>query len=45
MDGEYFSNIYDFLEEESTRDGARGGHEAGGAPQGAGAPLTLVGMP
>ena len=36
-DGEYFWNICDIWEEESTRDGARGGHEAGGAP------LTLVG--
>jgi hypothetical protein len=34
MDGKYFCNIYDFLEEKSTRDGARGGHEAGGTPQG-----------
>ena len=32
MDGEYFWNIYDFWEEESTRDDARGAHEAGGAP-------------
>ena len=45
MDGEYFWNIYDFREEESTRDGPRGGHEAGGTPQGVGAPLTLVGTP
>ena len=29
-DGELFWNIYDFWEEKSTRDGARGGHEAGG---------------
>ena len=36
MDGEYFWNIYDFWEEESMRDGARGGHEAGGVPQGGG---------
>ena len=42
-DGEYFWNICDIWEEESTRDGARGGHEAGGAPQGVGVPLTLVG--
>ena len=34
MDGEYFWNICDIWEEESTRDGAQGGHEAGGAPQG-----------
>ena len=31
---DFFWNICDFWEEESTRDGARGGHEAGGAPQG-----------
>ena len=29
-DGELFWNIYDFWEVKSTRDGARGGHEAGG---------------
>ena len=34
MDGELFWNICDFWEEESTRDGARGGHETGGVPQG-----------
>ena len=34
MGGEYFWNICDIWEEESTRDGARGGHEAGGAPRG-----------
>ena len=28
-DGEYFWNIWRILEEKSTRDGARGGHEAG----------------
>ena len=39
IDGDFFWNIYDFWEEKSTRDGARGGHEAGGAP------LTLVGHP
>ena len=34
-DGEYFWNICDFWEEESTRDGARGGNEARGhAPGG-----------
>ena len=32
-DGDFFWNICDFWEEESTRDDARGGHEAGGAPQ------------
>ena len=31
-DGEYFWNIWEIWEEESMRDGARGGHEAGGAP-------------
>ena len=31
-DVDFFWNIYDFWEEKSTRDGARGGHEAGGAP-------------
>ena len=37
--GEYFWNIYDFWEEESTRDDARGAHEAGGrAPGGGRAP-------
>ena len=38
MDGEYFWNIWRIWEEESTRDGARGGHEAGGAPAPLGAP-------
>ena len=38
-DGEYFWNICEIWEEESTQDGARGGHEAGGAP------LTLVATP
>ena len=33
-DGDFFWNICDFWEEESTRDDARGGHEAGGAPGG-----------
>ena len=32
MDGEYFWNIWRIPEEKSTRDGARGRHEAGGAP-------------
>ena len=31
-DGELFWNIWDFSEEESTRNGARGGQETGGAP-------------
>ena len=35
-DEEYFWNIYDFWEEESTRDDARRAHEAGCAPQGGG---------
>src|SRR4051812_7930832 len=30
MDGELFWNIYDFWEVKSTRDGARGGHDARG---------------
>ena len=38
-DGEYFWNIYEFWEEESTRDDAQGAHKAGGAP------LTLVDTP
>ena len=33
-DGELFWNICDFWEVKSTRDGARGGQETGGAPQG-----------
>ena len=33
-DGDFFWNIYDFWEEKSTRDDARGAHEVGGAPQG-----------
>ena len=33
-DGDFFWNISDFWEVESTRDDARGGHEAGGMPQG-----------
>ena len=33
-DGELFWNICDLGEEESMRDGAQGGHEAGGTPQG-----------
>jgi len=32
MDGAYFWNIWKILEEKSTRDGARGGHEVGGRP-------------
>ena len=45
MDIELFWNIFDFWEEESTRDGARGGYEAGGAPAPLGTPLTLLGHP
>ena len=30
MEGAYFWNIYDFWEEESTRNSVRGGHETGG---------------
>ena len=30
MEAELFWNIWDFLEEESTQNGARGGHETGG---------------
>ena len=42
-DGEYFWNICDFWEEESTRDGARGGHEAGGrAPDPRGHPIRRL---
>ena len=33
-DGDFFWNIYDFWEEESMRDDARGAHEVGGAHQG-----------
>ena len=38
-DADFFWNICEFWEEESTRDNARGGHEAGGAPQGVGRAL------
>ena len=34
MDGELFWNIWDFPEEESTRNGVRGGHEIGGRAPG-----------
>ena len=43
--GDYFWNIYEFWEEESTRDDAQGAHKAGSTPQGVGAPLTLVATP
>ena len=43
MDGDYFWNIYDFWEEKSMRDGARGGHEARGrAPDPRGAPVRRL---
>ena len=42
-DGEYFWNICDFWEEESTRDGARGGNEARGhAPDPRGHPIRRL---
>ena len=44
-DGELFWNICDFWEEKSTRDGARGGHETGGAPQGGKRALDSRGHP
>ena len=44
-DGDFFWNIYDFWEEESTRYDARGGHEAGGAPQGVRRALDPRGHP
>ena len=34
MDGEYYWNIWEIWEEESTRDAARGGHEIGGRAPG-----------
>ena len=43
MDGELFWNIWDFPEEESTRNSVRGGHKTGGAPTPLGAPGTLLG--
>ena len=41
----FFWNICDFWEEESTRYDARGGHEAGGAPQGVRRALDPCGEP
>ena len=41
-DGELFWNIYDFWEVKSTRDGARGGHEAGARPGPSWAPCKAV---
>ena len=43
--GELFWNIYDFWEVKSTRDGARGGQEIGGAPQGGRRALDSPGAP
>ena len=40
--GDFFWNICDFWEEESTRDDARGGHEAGGRVPGGGRAPYLV---
>ena len=45
MDRDYFWNIYDFWEEKPTRDGARGGHESGGPPQGGTCALDPHGHP
>ena len=45
MGGDHFWNIYDYWEEKSMRDGARGGHEVGGVPAPLGAPAPLVGPP
>ena len=41
--GDFFWNICQFWEKESTRDDARGGHKAGGAPQGVGRALGPCG--
>ena len=41
-DGEYFWNICDIWEEESTRDGARGAHETGARPRPSWEPLKAV---
>ena len=43
--GELFWNIYDFQEVKSPRDGARGGQEIGGAPQGGRRALDSPGPP
>ena len=45
MDGELFWNIWDFPEEESTRNGARGGHETGGCALPPGRALDSRGPP
>ena len=42
MDGELFWNIWDFPEEESTRNGVRGGHETGGRAHTPWARLALL---
>ena len=43
MDGDFFWNIYDFLEVKSTRNGIRGGHEVGGrAPDPRGPPVRRL---
>ena len=43
IDGDFFWNIYNFWEEKSTRDDARGGHEAGGhAPDPRGHPVRML---
>ena len=44
-DGELFWNIWDFPEKELTRNGARGGHEIGGAPPTPGRALGSHGPP
>ena len=44
-DGECFWNIWEIWEEESTRDDAQGGQEAGARPRGVVALLTLVATP
>lgn len=44
-DGELFWNIWDFPEEESTRNIVRGGHEIGGVPQGGRRALASRGPP
>ena len=43
--GDFFWNIYDFLEVKSTRNSVRGGHETGGAPQGGRRALGSRGPP
>ena len=43
--GDLFWNLYKFWEVESSQDDARGGHEAGGAPQGVRRALAPRGHP